>query len=78
MLLLAVIAWLVLSGCGKAEFASDDFGVGSCVRSRHIRNDIIVKVVNHTAYKGWIVETENGERFTLPFNTPDLEAVPCE
>jgi hypothetical protein len=73
--LLFAAALLALIGCGAIE--SDDYGVGSCIHSRHFFSNIIVRVVNQTAYKGWIVEAPNGDRYLLSFDTPDLEAVPC-
>lgn len=74
--ILMTVIIVILSGCGK--FESDDFGVGDCIHSEHVRSDIVVKVVNHTSYRGWIVETTNGDTFTVPFNTPDLRKVSCE
>ena len=79
LLLLATILWLALSGCGAVE--SDEYGIGDCLRVRgiHEHSDWVVRVVNQTAYKGWIVETLDGnERATIPFNTPMLDKVPCE
>lgn len=71
MILLTMV--LGLSSCG---IESDDFGVDDCIHSEHFHSDIVVKIVGHTAYEGWIVRYQNQE-YTIPFNTPDLRKVEC-